>query len=170
VERRRGAPVVRLAHEPVLLGSAGTLLANRRFVAQDDAFLVVNADNLTDFDLTTLLDAHRASGAIATLSVFRTDRPSECGIVQVENGRVVSFEEKPTEPRGNLANAGMYAFSPAVLDLIREPLPRDIGFDVLPALVGRASVVDLGNHYFRDIGTPEALALARSEWGRRASA
>ena len=44
-------PAVRLYHEPELLGSAGTLLANRDFVDGEEMFLAVYADNLTDFDL-----------------------------------------------------------------------------------------------------------------------
>jgi len=164
---RVAAPVVRLSHEPVLLGSAGTLVANRDFVAGDDMFIVINADNLTDFDLGVLIDAHRAGGSIATLSVFRAPHPSDCGIVDVAEGRVVGFAEKPAEPRGDLANAGMYAFHPRVLDEIPLPMPRDIGFDLLPRLVGRARVVALEDAYFLDIGTRAALERARDEWRGR---
>ena len=159
-------PGVRLFEEPRLLGSAGTLLANRDWITGDDMFLAINADNLTDFDLGLLVDAHRRGGAIATLSVFQAPRPSECGILEVRDGQVVSFEEKPAEPRGNLANAGMYAFSPDVLDLIQGP---DIGYDLLPRLVGRARAVPLDGAYFLDIGTPAALARAREEWQGRPS-
>jgi mannose-1-phosphate guanylyltransferase len=167
VAERMPSPAVRLSHEPVLLGSAGTLLANRDFVADDDMFLVVNADNLTDFDLGVLIDAHRASATIATLSVFRAPRPSECGIVEVADGRVIGFVEKPANPPSDLANAGMYAFHPRVLDEIPEPLPRDIGFDLLPRLVGRVRAVALGDCYFLDIGTTAALERARDEWEGR---
>ena len=170
VARRSTPPAVRLSHEPVLLGSAGTLLANRAFVAGDDMFLAVNADNLTDFDLRRLVAAHRAGGRTATLSVFRAARPSECGIVDVAQGTMVGFVEKPAKPPGDLANAGMYAFSPAVLDDIPECLPRDIGFDLLPRLVGRAGVVELGACFFMDVGTPAALDLARAHWEGRVSA
>jgi mannose-1-phosphate guanylyltransferase len=168
VADRMPPPVVRLSHEPVLLGSAGTLLVNRDFVANDDMFLAVNADNLTDFDLQVLIDAHRAAATIATLSVFHAPRPAECGIVEVADGRVVGFVEKPEMPPSDVANAGMYAFHPRMLDEIPEPLPRDIGFDVLPRLVGRAGVVELGDCYFLDVGTPAALKRARDEWEGRA--
>jgi mannose-1-phosphate guanylyltransferase len=164
VADRVGPPVVHLRHEPELLGSAGTLVSNRSFVGDDDFFLAVNADNLTDFDLRVLIDAHRTSSAIATLSVFRAPIPSECGIVEVSDGRVIGFVEKPARPVSDLANAGLYAFDRSVLDEIPEPLPRDIGFDLLPRLVGRAAAVALGECYFLDIGTPAALERARDEW------
>jgi mannose-1-phosphate guanylyltransferase len=127
-------------------------------------FLAVNADNLTDFDLQTLVDAHRSAGAAATLTVFRSPAPSRCGVVEVRDGLVVGFQEKPAHPRGDLANAGMYAFHPDVLSLVEGPPPRDIGYDLLPKLVGRARAVSLGDAYFTDIGTPEALEGARLEW------
>ena len=58
----------------------------------------------------------------------------------------------------------MYAFHPSVLSEIPLPLPRDIGFDLLPRLVGRMKAVQLGNCSFLDIGTTAALERARSEW------
>ena len=167
---RTAAPVVHLSHEPELLGSAGTLRANRDFVAGEDMFLALYADNLTDFDLRVLVEAHRAGGRAATLTVFRAPRPSECGIVEVADGRVVGFVEKPAHPASDLANAGLYAFDPRLLDEIPEPLPRDIAFDLLPLLVGRAGVVELGDSFLLDIGTPAALELARDAWRSGATA
>lgn len=170
VAARSGPPAVRLVEESQLLGSAGTLLANRGFVDRDEMFLAVNADNLTDFALRALVDAHRAGGAIATLSLFRAPRPSECGVVDIEDGRVVGYVEKPANPPSDLANAGMYAFHPSVLDVIAGPPPKDIGYDLLPRLVGRARAVTIDGCYFIDIGTPAALERARDEWqARRAS-
>jgi mannose-1-phosphate guanylyltransferase len=170
VAARRGPPAVRLVEEPELLGSAGTLLANRGFVAGEEMFLAVNADNLTDFNLGVLIDAHRAGGALATLSLFRAPRPTECGIVTVEDDRVVGYVEKPPDPPSDLANAGMYAFHPDVLDVIADPPPQDIGYHLLPRLVGRARAVTIEDCYFIDIGTPAALERARHEWqARRAS-
>jgi mannose-1-phosphate guanylyltransferase len=170
VAARASGPAVRLAHEPALLGSAGTLLANRDFVDGEEMFLAVNADNLTDFDLDLLVKEHRALDPIATLTLFHAPDPRACGIVEVAaDGRMTGFVEKPADPPGDLANAGVYAFSPAVLDLVPEPLPRDLGFDLLPRLVGRAHTVDMGDAYFIDIGTPAALARARDEWHPKAA-
>jgi mannose-1-phosphate guanylyltransferase len=164
---RLAPPAVRVVHEPVLLGSAGTLVANRDFVRGAEMFLALYADNLTDFDLRILVDAHRAGGASATLSVFRAPRPSECGILEVHDGEVVGFVEKPAEPRSDLANAGMYAFHPDVLDLVDPASPADIGFHLLPRLVGRARAVAIGDSFLVDIGTPQALERARREWESR---
>jgi len=167
VAARVGPPVVHLVVEPELLGSAGTLRANRSFVTGEDMFLAINADNFTDFNLGTLIAAHRASNTVATLSLFRAPDPTNVGVVEVKDGLVVGFEEKPMRPRGDLANAGMYAFAPAVIDEIVGPDPQDIGFHLLPALVGRVRAVALNGSYFIDIGTPEALQRARDDWESR---
>ena len=168
VAARTGLPAVHLVFEPELLGSAATLLANRSWVANEAFFLACNADNLTDFELQDLIDVHLAGDAVATLTAFHSENPSAGGVLEVdEAGRMTGFTEKPRQPTSDLVNAGMYAFSPAVLDEIRQGPPADIGHHLLPALVGRARVVPVKG-YFRDIGTPEAYRLARKEWPVRA--
>jgi mannose-1-phosphate guanylyltransferase len=163
-----GPPAVRTVFEPELLGSAGTLVANRQWVDGEELFLACNADNLTDFDLRSLVDAHLEHGAIATLTVFHSPDPSAGGVVEIDAAdRVIGFEEKPSQPVSDLTNAGMYAFHPSVLDEIDATPPNDIGYDLLPRLVGRARAVPLEG-YFRDIGTADAYRLAREEWPVRA--
>lgn len=169
IAARAAPPAVRTFFEPELLGSAGTLVANRGWVAGEELFLACYADNLTDFDLRSLIDAHREHDAIATLTVFHSERPSAGGVVDLDaSGRVTKFVEKPREPASDLTNAGMYAFRPAVLDEIDGVPPRDIGYDLLPRLVGRARAV-LVDGYFRDVGTPDAYRRAREEWPVRVS-
>ncbi len=168
IDARTSPPTVRTLFEPELLGSAGTLAASRQWVDGEDMFLACNADNLTDFELRSLVDCHRESGAVATLTVFRSEQPSAGGVVEIDGtGRVVGFAEKPSEPVSDLMNAGMYAFHPSVLDEIDGPPPKDIGYDLLPRLVGRAQTM-LVDGYFRDIGTAEGYRRAREEWPARA--
>jgi D-glycero-alpha-D-manno-heptose-7-phosphate kinase len=146
-------PAVRTFFEPELLGSAGTLIANRRWVEREELFLACYADNLTDFDLRSLVEAHRGHGRIATLTVFHSENPSAGGVVELDAaGKVIGFVEKPSEPVSDLTNAGMYAFHPCVLDEINGTPPKDIGYDLLPRLVSRAQAV-LVEGYFRDVGT-----------------
>jgi mannose-1-phosphate guanylyltransferase len=165
---RTGPPRVRTFFEPELLGSAGTLLANRQWVEEEEFFLACYADNLTDFELRSLIEAHREHGAAATLAVFHSENPSAGGVVELDaTDRVIGFAEKPSEPVCDLTNAGMYAFGPSVIDEVDDRLPQDIGYDLMPRLVGRARAV-LVEGYFRDIGTPDAYRRARKEWPARA--
>jgi mannose-1-phosphate guanylyltransferase len=165
---RTAPPAVRTFFEPVLLGSAGTLAANRDWVQDEEFFLACYADNLTDFDLRSLIDNHREHGAIATVAVFHSTCPSAGGVVEVDAAdRIIGFTEKPSQPVSDLTNAGMYAFNPSVLDEIDAMPPNDIGYDLLPRLVGRARAMPIEG-YFRDIGTADAYRQARKEWPVRA--
>ncbi len=169
IAARPGPPVIRTFFEPELLGSAGTLAAYRHWVDGEEMFLACNVDNLTDFDVRSLIDEHREHDAIATWTLFHSETPSAGGVVEVDgDGTVVGFVEKPSEPASDLTNAGMYAFHPSVLDEITGPTPSDIGRHLLPRLVGRARAM-LVEGYFRDIGTVEAYRRAREVWPVRAA-
>jgi mannose-1-phosphate guanylyltransferase len=165
---RSGPPAVRTSYEPELLGSAGTLLANRSWIDADDFFLACNADNLTDFDPRLLIDAQREHRPLATLTAFHSATPSAGGVLELDPaGWVTGFTEKPSEPVGDLVNAGIYAFTPGTLDLLAGGSPLDIGYDLLPRLVGKARAV-LVDGYFRDIGTPDSYQRATADWQVRA--
>lgn len=168
VAERTGPPAIRLVFEPELLGSAGTLAANRSWVVGEEMFLACNADNLTDFDLSSLVGRHRENNAIATLTVFHSQRPSTGGVVELDSGdTVIGFQEKPSQPVSDLTNAGMYAFHPSVLGRIDAGPPVDIGYHLLPRLVGQAKAMTVDG-YFRDVGTIDDYRLAREEWPARA--
>ncbi len=167
LDARADLPMVRTFYEPELLGSAGTLAANRAWVDGEEMFLACYADNLTDFDLRSLVETHREHGAIATLTVFHSERPSAGGVVELdEEATVMGFQEKPSNPVSDLVNAGMYAFHPGVLDEISGSPPCDIGYHLLPRLVGRARAIPVEG-YFRDLGTVDAYQRAQQEWSAR---
>jgi mannose-1-phosphate guanylyltransferase len=167
IATRNSPPWIRTVFEPDLLGSAGTLVANREWVEGEKFFLACNADNLTDFDLRELIDAQQTNDGVATITVFHSERPSAGGVVELDaDGNVVGFEEKPAEPVSDLTNAGIYAFTPSVIDEIEGTPPLDIGYHLLPRLVHRARAVPVEG-YFRDIGTEDVYRLAREEWGER---
>ncbi len=152
-----------LVHEDVLLGSAGTLAANREFVSGEDAFLAVYADNASTVELGALIRAH-AGDCAATLGLFRVPDPETRGVVELDAaGRVVGFVEKPERPRSDLAWAGLLLGSPALLDAIPSRFPCDLGHDVLPALVGRMRGIEIDG-YHRDIGTPESYRRTCSDF------
>lgn len=158
---------VDLVAEPVLLGTGGTIVANRAWL-DGGPFLVAHADNLTDFDVAGLVRAHaaRPAGCAITMLAFRTDNPQSCGILETDGRGVVRhFHEKVANPPGNLANAAVYVFEPEVADFalgFGRPFV-DLSTEVIPHFLGRILAVETGG-YHRDIGTPEALALAESEW------
>jgi mannose-1-phosphate guanylyltransferase len=154
---------VQLAHEEELQGSAGTLAANRGFVAGEEQFLVAYADNASRVDLRALVRAHRPGDA-ATLGLFRVANPRAAGIVDVDGeGRVLDFSEKPEHPRGDLAWAGLLLGTEKLLDAIPDRVPCDLGHDVLPLLLGSMGAVEIEG-YHRDVGTPETYQRACADF------
>jgi mannose-1-phosphate guanylyltransferase len=156
-----------LVHEDELLGTGGTVLANRNWFGTAP-FLVAHADNLTDFDVAGLIAAHRnrPAGCIMTMLAFRTDDPSSCGILELDSqNRVLAFHEKVENPPGNLANGAVYIFEPEVIeDIARLGRPVvDLSTEIIPNYLGRILSVETDG-YHRDIGNPESLRRAHSEF------
>jgi mannose-1-phosphate guanylyltransferase len=160
-------PRIRLStvYEPELLGSAGTLIRNWSYIQDEDCFLVCYADGLTDFPLADLVAEHRRHRPLATIATHHSRNPRSAGILEVsENGIVTSFTEKPEYPSSDLANSGIYVFSPSALAV--NPQARDIAYDLLPRLADRARAVPIPG-YYRGIGTIEAYVQAQREWDDR---
>ncbi len=155
---------VTLFEEPTLLGSAGTIAANRQWVSREKNFWVLYADVLSNIDLDQMLQRHRSKPSPITLSVYAVPNPSQCGVVVLDrDGIVREFVEKPATPSSNLAFSGVLLGGPEMLDAIPERRPADIGFDILPQFVGKMSA-HLTGAYFQDIGTPQNYQIAQTTW------
>lgn len=76
---------------------------------------------------------------------------------------VQEFVEKPDHPKSNWAFSGLMIADRSVLDMIPSKLPSDLGFDVLPRLVGEMKAY-LIKEYLLDIGTMENYQTAQSTW------
>ncbi len=166
---------LRTVYEPRLRGSAGTLLENRNFVADQSDFLIAYADNLTNLNLLKMIDFHRkirSMKGVLTMGLIKAPNPSACGIVTLDHSeKIIKFVEKPFQPESDLANAGVYIaanevfdFFPAVNDVagLKDEV-LDLGHHLLPLLAGKM----YGYHisaYLKDIGTPEAYEQALVQW------
>ncbi len=164
IDAYHGPVRVTLTHEPELLGSAGTVHVNREYVAGEKEFAVLYADVLTNCRLDRLLDFHRTRHSPVTLGTYRVPNPAQCGIIATDaSGRVVEFVEKPQFPRADTAFSGILIGGPALLDRIPKKIPSDIGFDVLPKLIGEMFASPITDYVF-DIGTMEKYEQAQREW------
>jgi mannose-1-phosphate guanylyltransferase len=155
---------VKVVVEPQLLGSAGTLRANREWVEADEFFWVFYADVLNCADLEGMLAMHRSHEMAATLGVYEVAEPKRCGIVTADaDGVIRDFVEKPQNPTSNLAFSGLMIATTEVLDAIPPTTPVDIGFHVLPQLVGRMQAYPIKD-YLIDVGTLATYQLAQQTW------
>ena len=122
------------------LGSAGGLKKIQNFQPFfDDTFVVLCGDALIDLNLTEAVKRHREKGALASLVTKRVprDQVSSYGVVVTDDqGRVLSFQEKPPveEAASDMINTGIYIFEPEIFDYIPSGQPFDIGSDLFPRL------------------------------------
>lgn len=161
-------PEVGLFYEKELLGSAGTLLANKDWVGDDEPFFILYGDNLTDVNLTDMLSFHREHGSPFTLGVFKAWEPSQCGIAEIDQDSVViDFVEKPENPKSNLAAAGIYVADQRLFEYFPSEenslRPLDFGYHVIPNLVGNMKAYFI-QEFLMDIGTPESYEKAQIIW------
>lgn len=148
------------------LGTAGSVGNAREQL--DETFLVISGDALTDFDLSAAVDAHKNSGAVASIVLYRAENPLEFGIViQRDDGFIDRFLEKPTwgQVFSDTVNTGIYILEPEVFDYIPEGVSVDFGNEVWPALVadGKDIYGHVAEGYWEDVGTIEAYVKAHRD-------
>lgn len=127
-------------------------------------FLVLNGDILTDLGYAALLEAHVASGAPLTIATYERDVAVDFGVLEVRDGRVVGFSEKPVLHYD--VSMGVYALSRSTLAGYRSG--QALGFDqlVLDLLAaGREPASYPFDGYWLDIGRPDDYDRANAEFG-----
>ncbi|SRR6266481_1637130 len=162
--RYSGEIKIHVTQEEQLLGSAGTLAENRRFVEGESAFFVLYGDVLTSASLSEIAGFHLQKKQLATLGVYQVPDPQRCGIVTIDDqGLIQNFQEKPAQPPGNWAFSGVMMASPEILGCIPAHRPADIGFDLLPRLAGKMAAYKM-SEYLLDIGTLHNYNMAQASW------
>ncbi len=168
VGNSRWAGQVELLYEPELLGTGGTLLANRSRW-QDDELMLVHADNLCHCDLDAFVAAHHARPADiqATMMTFNTPTPSSCGVVTVgPDNRLTGFYEKKASPPGNRASAAVFVLAPAFTDTLAsldDNSSSDFSRDIIPEHLAKFQAWH-NAEYLSDIGTPSAYLRAQLDY------
>jgi len=104
------------------LGIAHAVMCAEDFIGGDD-FLLYLGDNLLEHGLSMLRDEHRAGGSESVIVLKEVSDPEHFGVAVVEGGRIVSIEEKPQEPKSNLAVIGVYIFSARVFEAAKKVKP-----------------------------------------------
>ena len=153
-------------YEKELLGTAGTLIANKDFFLNSIGILI-HADNFTKMDLKELIKAHlnKPKSCLLTMLTFDTINPESCGIVEIDSkGIVKDFHEKSNNNHGNLANGAVYVFEDDFLDWVVKYYPNasDFSTEVIPNMLGKIYTYHTYQPYI-DIGTIESLKKACEE-------
>lgn len=151
-------------------GTADAVWQNMDFIRRRSPkyVLILSGDHVYKMDYSKMIMFHRESGAEATVAAISVPRneASRFGILSADSaGRITDFEEKPAEPKGELASMGIYVFTPAVLeeylacDAVDENSAHDFGRDIIPAMLaeGRRLYAYRFDGYWKDVGTVESL-------------
>ncbi|MCZ7380482.1 MAG: sugar phosphate nucleotidyltransferase [Candidatus Methanoperedens sp.] len=106
---------IEYAHQKEQLGTADAVRSAKGFVK--DRFLMLNGDIIVSPEhIRNMVKQSRD----VVMTARRVDNPSEFGVLEVEDDRVLRIIEKPEKPPTNLANAGIYVFPLAIFDAINK--------------------------------------------------
>ena len=151
-------------------GTANAIYQNIPFIDgyRPKYVLILSGDHIYKMDYGRMVASHVKNKAEATIAVIEVplSEASRFGIMNTDaEGRVVEFEEKPAEPKNNLASMGVYCFSWEVLRSVliedeKDPSSKnDFGGDVIPRMIERGQRVYTYSFagYWKDVGTVTSL-------------
>ncbi len=141
-------------------GTADAVLRNINVLEHDpgDTVLILAGDHIYKMDYQPFLAAHRRHRADVTIAVRRVPlaEASRMGILAMdEQNRVIEWQEKPKQPKSDLASMGVYVFSKKALRRWLTEDNVDFGRNVIPAMIDAGARV-FGYHYmgyWQDVGT-----------------
>jgi mannose-1-phosphate guanylyltransferase len=146
------------------LGTGGPIKKAQEHLVDDQPFLILNGDIISDIDYRRIVEFHKSRGAIATIALVRVPDPSRYGSVELDgDNRVVRFVEKPElgMAPSNLINAGIYVFEKEVIDYIPDGRKVSTEKEVFPILAEEGKLYGYEVHgLWLDIGVPEAYLEA----------
>ncbi len=157
-------------------GTADAITQNLGYLESQDAeyTLILSGDQLYRMDYEEMLSVHKENNADLTVAVMPVDwdEASRFGIMNcAPDGRIEEFEEKPAQPKSNLASMGIYIFNTQLLiDTLKEDAENpesshDFGGDIIPKLLAddKRLYTYQFKAYWRDVGTVASFHEANME-------
>jgi glucose-1-phosphate adenylyltransferase len=144
-------------------GTAEAVYHNLRFIEDSrvDEVLILSGDHVYTMHYEEMIKSHRQQGADITIGVTEVpwNETNRFGIVLLDdNNRVIAFEEKPSQPKSNLASMGIYVFNKDILFEVLEDAHRrglqDFGSQIIPDAIAKYQIYGYKYQgYWRDVGT-----------------
>ncbi len=158
------------ANLDVYRGTADAISQNIDFIDNynPEYLLILSGDHIYKMNYDKMLDFHKANKADATIAVIGVPmkEASRFGIMNTdEEGKIVEFEEKPAQPKSNLASMGIYIFNWKLLrrmliaDMKNPDSNHDFGKDIIPAMLAEQKSLYAWQFkgYWKDVGTIDSL-------------
>ncbi|MDP4088894.1 MAG: glucose-1-phosphate adenylyltransferase [Bacillota bacterium] len=151
-------------------GTANAIYQNIGFIDQYDPeyVLILSGDHIYKMDYSKMLEYHKEKEADATIAVLGVslEEATRFGIMNADaENNIYEFEEKPKQPKSNLASMGIYIFNWKALrkylkeDELDKNSSNDFGKNIIPNMLngGRKLVAYPFKGYWKDVGTVESL-------------
>jgi NDP-sugar pyrophosphorylase family protein len=136
---RRYGLKVKFSYDPpkMPLGTAGPIKKAEKLIGNEESFMVLNGDLITEMDYNELVQKHKENDAVATIALHRMEDPSRYGVAEItDENQIKRFTEKP--PKGKepskLINAGVYVLSPKIFDYIPKGRAVSMEREIFPIL------------------------------------
>ncbi len=157
-------------------GTANAIYQNINFIDEynPEYVLILSGDHIYKMDYSQMLDHHKKEKAAATISVLEVtyEEAKRFGIMNVdETDTIYEFEEKPAQPKSNLASMGIYIFDWSTLrrylieDEQNPNSSNDFGKNIIPAMLANGEKLSAYRFkgYWKDVGTVESLWAANMD-------
>jgi glucose-1-phosphate adenylyltransferase len=151
-------------------GTADAIYQNTNYIDsfEPEYVLILSGDHIYKMDYSLMLDYHKEKGADATIAVLEVsyDEASRFGIMNTkEDNSIFEFQEKPAEPKSNLASMGVYIFNWSSLkqllkeDNLDKNSSNDFGKNIIPKMLQNNQKLYAYpfRGYWRDVGTIESF-------------
>ena len=157
-------------------GTADAICQNINFIEgfNPEYVLILSGDHIYKMDYSLMLEFHQDKKADATIAVIEVswEEASRFGIMNTDgDNRIIEFDEKPAEPKSNLASMGIYIFSWTLLKKYLAEDEKDLnsthdfGHDIIPKML--ADKRNLSAYpfkgYWKDVGTVESYWQANMD-------
>ncbi|MDA3847599.1 MAG: glucose-1-phosphate adenylyltransferase [Vallitaleaceae bacterium] len=156
-------------------GTANAIYQNMSFIDyyNPEYVIILGGDHIYKMDYEMMLNYHKQNNADVTISVYKVplEEAHEFGILNTEDGRkIIEFEEKPANPKSDLASMGIYIFNwstlKSALKIMEETHENsDFGKHILPYLLEKGAnlIAYEFDGFWKDVGTLEAYWQANME-------
>ena len=135
----------------------------------DEKFIVFLGDNIINRKINDYVSNFQKSNAEASILLCEVDNPSQFGVAEINNNKIVKIIEKPKNPSSNLAVTGIYFLTPYIFEIIKKLKPswrNELEItDALDMLIqeNKELIFEIITDYWKDTGTPKDIIEANKK-------
>ena len=150
------------AVEESALGTGGAIAHAAKQLKKSGPVVILNGDILSSHNLSAQIEFHSSHSADVTLFLTEVSDARAFGVVELDGDRVITFNEKMSNPPTNIINAGCYIFNRDIIESIPSDRVVSVEREIFPELLssGKSLFGYVDRSYWLDIGTPSALLKA----------